>query len=126
MLEHDVCKQVNEHQFTVHTRATWTHRIQIKHRIISFFYKMVKLTKYTIILMCRARTNWTSIKELCNIYGYERKTILRILHQHLVLPIDNGLSYKWRKEMHFKEHGWFKIKSVFNIRSIKYEIPEGV
>ena len=67
-------------------------RIEFKLDILSLvFSKMVKLTKYAIILICRARTNGTSIKELCNIYGHERKTILRILHQHLVLPIDNGL-----------------------------------
>ena len=52
---------------------------------------MVKLTKYAIILICRDRSNGSSIKELCDSYGHGRETILRILHQHLVLPVDNGL-----------------------------------
>ena len=55
------------------------------------FYKMVKLNKYVKILICRNRSDGSSIKELCDSYGHDRETILRILHQNLVLPVDNGL-----------------------------------
>ena len=41
--------------------------------------------------MCRNRTDGASIKKFCDSYGQARETILRILHQHLVLPIDNGI-----------------------------------
>ena len=51
---------------------------------------MVKLTKYAKILICRDRSNGSSIKELYDSYGHERKTIVRILHQNLILPVDNG------------------------------------
>merc|ERR1712082_305658 len=49
------------------------------------------LTTYAIILICRDRSNRLSIKELYDSYGHGRETILRILHQHLVLPVDNCL-----------------------------------
>ena len=52
---------------------------------------MVKLNKYVEILICRNRSNGSSIKELCDNYGQDRETILRILQQNLVLPVDNGL-----------------------------------
>ena len=55
------------------------------------FFKMVKLNKYVEIMICRNRSNGCSIKELCDNYGQDRKTILRILKQNLVLPVDNGL-----------------------------------
>ena len=51
---------------------------------------MVKITKYAKILICRDRSNGSSIKELCTSFGVERKTIVRILHQKLILPVDNG------------------------------------
>ena len=51
---------------------------------------MVKLTKYAKILICRNRSNGSSIKELCDSYGHGRETILIILHQNLILPVDNG------------------------------------
>ena len=52
---------------------------------------MVKLIKYAKILICRDRSNGSSIKELVDSYGHERETIVRILHQNLILPVDNGL-----------------------------------
>ena len=44
------------------------------------FSKMVKLTKYAKILICRDRSNGSSIKELVDSYGHGRETILIILH----------------------------------------------
>ena len=52
---------------------------------------MVKLNKYVKILICRNRSDGSSIKELCDSYGQDRETILRILRQNLVLPVDEGL-----------------------------------
>ena len=70
--------------------STLTRRACCGHPDISFF-KMVKLNKYVEILICRNRSNGSSIKELCDNYGQDRETILRILKQNLVLPVDNGL-----------------------------------
>ena len=52
--------------------------------------KMVKLTKYTKILICQARSDGSTIKELCTSFGLKRKTIVRILRRKLILPVDNG------------------------------------
>ena len=51
---------------------------------------MVKLTKYAKILICRDRSNGSTIKELCISYGLERKTIVIILQRTLILLVDNG------------------------------------
>ena len=50
---------------------------------------MVKLTKYTYILICWDRSNGSTIKELCTSFGLERKMVVRILHRKLILPVDN-------------------------------------
>merc|ERR1711895_86711 len=55
------------------------------------FPKMVKMNNYVKFLICRNRTDGASINKLCDSYGQTRETILRILQQDLVLPIDNGL-----------------------------------
>ena len=52
--------------------------------------KMVKMTKYVKILICRDRSNGSTIKELCISHGLERKTMVIILHRNLILPVDNG------------------------------------
>ena len=53
---------------------------------------MAKLNKYLEMLIRRNRSNGSTIKELCDSYGQNRKTILRILQKELVLPVENGLS----------------------------------
>ena len=55
------------------------------------FSKMVKLNKYLEMLICRNRSNGSTIQELCDSYGQDRKAILRILQKELVLPVENGL-----------------------------------
>ena len=52
--------------------------------------KMVKMTKYAKILICRARGYGSTIKELCTSFGVKRKTVVRILRRKLILPVDNG------------------------------------
>ena len=49
------------------------------------------MKKYVKFLICGNRTDGASIMKLCVIYNQTRETILRILQQNLVLPIDNGL-----------------------------------
>ena len=44
------------------------------------------------MLIRRNRSNGSTIKELCDSYGQNRKTILRILQKELVLPVENGLA----------------------------------
>ena len=56
------------------------------------FSKMGKLNKYLKMLICRNRSNGSTIKELCDSYGQNRETILRILQKELVLPVENGLA----------------------------------
>ena len=56
------------------------------------FSKMAKLNKYLEMLIRRNRSNGSTIKELCDSYGQDRETILRILQKNLVLPVDNGLA----------------------------------
>ena len=53
---------------------------------------MRKLNKYLEMLICRNRSDGSTIKELCESYGQSRKTILRILQKELVLPVENGLA----------------------------------
>ena len=50
-------------------------------------FKM-KLTKYLKIQICEARCGGLSIRELCKSFGLERKTIVRILHRNLILPVE--------------------------------------
>ena len=50
----------------------------------------MKLTKYEKIQIYEARSGGLSIRELCKSFGYERKTIVRILHRNLILPVDAG------------------------------------
>ena len=52
---------------------------------------MAEMNKYLKFLICRNRTDGVSINKLCDSYGQSRETILRILCQNLVLPVDNGL-----------------------------------
>ena len=44
------------------------------------------------MLIRRNRSNGSTIKELCDSYEQNRKTILRILQKELVLPVENGLA----------------------------------
>merc|ERR1712121_14690 len=44
------------------------------------------------MLICRNRSNGSTIKELCDSYGQNQGTILRILQKELVLPVENGLA----------------------------------
>ena len=44
------------------------------------------------MLICRNRSNGSTIKELCDSYGQNREIILRILQKELVLPVENGLA----------------------------------
>ena len=48
----------------------------------------MKLTKYTRILICRARSDGLSIRQLCTSFGLERKMVLRILRRYLILPVE--------------------------------------
>ena len=43
------------------------------------------------MLIRRNRSNGSSIQELCDSYGQDRKAILGILQKELVLPVENGL-----------------------------------
>ena len=83
-------RQVIECQFAILTHAMWTQWFRIILTLV--FYKMVKLNKYVKILICRNRSNGSSIKEHCDNYGQDRETILRIRQKNLVLPVDNGLA----------------------------------
>ena len=87
---------------------------------------MVKLNKYVEILICRNRSNGSSIKELCDNYGQDRETILRILQQNLVLPVDNGLlptSKKTKKRVLMLSKG-LKSNPYLTLDQLNMRFPE--
>ena len=53
---------------------------------------MVKITKYAKILICRARGYGSTIEELCNSFGVERKTVISILRSKIILSAEKGYS----------------------------------
>ena len=48
------------------------------------------ITKEARILICQARSNGSTIKELCSSFGLTRRMVVRILRRNLILPVDNG------------------------------------
>ena len=87
---------------------------------------MVKLNKYVKILICRNRSNGSTIKELCDSYGQDRKTILRILQKNLVLPVDNGLaptSEKTKKKV-LKTLNGLKSNPYLTLDQLNMRFPE--
>ena len=48
----------------------------------------MKLTKYTRIQICEARSDGSSIRQLCTSFGLDRKMIVRILRRYLILPVE--------------------------------------
>ena len=86
---------------------------------------MVKLTKYAKILICRDRSNGSSIKELVESYRHDRETILRILHQHLVLPVDNGLFPSGGdKKKILKKMDALKSNPYLNLEQLNMRFPK--
>ena len=47
----------------------------------------MKLTKYTKIQICEARSAGSSIRQLCMSFGLERKMVVRILRRYMILPV---------------------------------------
>ena len=46
------------------------------------------ITKEARILICQARSNGSTIKELCSSFGLTRRMVVRILQRNLILPVD--------------------------------------
>ena len=110
-----------ECQFTNHTRATWT-LCASQH----YFSKMVKLNKYVEIMICRNRSDGSPIKELCDSYNQDRETILRILQQNLVLPVDKGLlpASKETKKKVLKMSNGLKSNPYLTLDQLNMRFPE--
>ena len=86
---------------------------------------MVKLTKYAKILICQDRSNGSSIKELCDSYGHDRETILKILHRNLVLPVDNGLfSTGNNKKNILKKMDALKSNPYLSLEQLNIKFPK--
>ena len=48
----------------------------------------MKLTKYTKIQICEARSGGSSIRQLCRSFGLDRKMVVRVLRRNLILPVE--------------------------------------
>ena len=48
------------------------------------------ISKAARILICQARSNGLTIKELCTSFGLTRSMVVRILRRNLILPVDNS------------------------------------
>ena len=90
------------------------------------FSKMVKLNKYLKMLICRNRSNGSTIKELCDSYGQNRETILRILQKELVLPVENGLAptSEKTKNMVLKTLKGLKSNPYLTLEQLNMRSPE--
>ena len=67
-------------------------RDPVLHALVYQDLKMVKMTKYAKILICRARGYGSTIKELCNSFGVKKKTVISILRNKFILPVEKGYS----------------------------------
>ena len=78
------------------------------------------------MLICRNRSNGSTIKELCVSYGQDRQTILRILQKNLVLPVDNGLAptTEKTKKMVLKTLKGLKSNPYLTLDQLKMRFPE--
>ena len=86
---------------------------------------MVKLTKYAKILICRDRSNGSSIKELIDSYGHERETIVKILHQNLILPVDNGQFPSGGNKKHIlKKMDVLRSNPYLNLEQLNMRFPK--
>ena len=54
----------------------------------------MKLTKYTKIQICEARSGGSSIRQLCRSFGLKRKMVVRGLRRHLILPVEANSSMR--------------------------------
>ena len=90
------------------------------------FSKMAKLNKYLKMLICRNRSNGSTIKELCDSYGQDREAILRILQKELVLPVDNGLAptSEKTKNMVLKTLKGLKSNPYLTLDQLNTRFPE--
>ena len=90
------------------------------------FPKMAKLNKYLKMLICRNRSNGSTIKELCDSYGQNRETILRILQKELVLPVENGLAptSEKTKNMVLKTLKGLKSNPYLTLEQLNMRSPE--
>jgi len=87
---------------------------------------MAKLNKYLKMLICRNRSNGSTIKELCDSYGQNRETILRILQKELVLPVENGLAptTKKTKNMVLKTLKGIKSNPYLTLEQVNMRYPQ--
>ena len=78
------------------------------------------------MLICRNRSNGSTIKELCDSYGQDRETILRILQKNLVLPVDNGLAptTEKTKNMVLKTLKGLKSNPYLTLDQLNMRFPE--
>ena len=78
------------------------------------------------MLICRNRSNGSTIKELCDSYGQNRETILRILQKELVLPVENGLAptSEKTKNMVLKTLKGLKSNPYLTLEQLNMRSPE--
>ena len=78
------------------------------------------------MLICRNRSNGSTIKELCDSYGQDRETILRILQKDLVLPVDNGLAptSEKTKNMVLKTLKGIKSNPYLTLQQLNMRFPQ--
>ena len=90
------------------------------------FSKMAKLNKYLKMLICRNRSNGSSIKELCKSYRQDREVILKILQKELVLPVENGLTptSEKTKKMVLKSLKGIKSNPYLTLEQLNMRYPE--
>ena len=87
---------------------------------------MAKLNKYQEMLIRRNRSNGSTIQELCDSYGQDRKTILRILQKELVLPVENGLvpTSEKTKKMVLMELKGIKSNPYLTMEQLNMRYPQ--
>ena len=87
---------------------------------------MAKLNKYLKMLICRNRSNGSTIKELCDSYGQDREVILKILKKELVLPVDNGLipTSEKMKDMVLKTLKGIKSNPYLTLEQLNMRYPQ--
>ena len=78
------------------------------------------------MLIRRNRSNGSTIKELCDSYGQNRKTILRILQKELVLPVENGLvpTSEKTKKMVLMELKGIKSNPYLTMEQLNMRYPQ--
>ena len=50
----------------------------------------LKISKAKKLLICQARSNGSTIKELCTSFGLTRRMVVRILRRNLILPVETS------------------------------------